>query len=68
MFSDLDICRSADVLIKQHGEDAGILHAATKADKLLAAGDFEGAAMWKRIVHVIDELQSVIPAEGAILN
>ncbi len=35
---DLDIYRSANLLIDQHGEDAAV-EAAMRADKLLAAGD-----------------------------
>ncbi len=41
MTSDLDIYRSAAVLIKQHGRDAPI-HAAMRTDELLEAGDLEG--------------------------
>ena len=37
MISDLDIYRSANLLVKQHGEDAPI-HAAMRADKLLEVG------------------------------
>ncbi len=37
MISDLDIYRAANLLVKQHGEDAPI-HAAMRADKLLEAG------------------------------
>jgi len=45
---DLDIYRSANLLVKQHGEDA-ILEAAKRADQMLDAGDVEGLAVWKRI-------------------
>ncbi len=37
MTSDLGIYRSANLLVKQHGEDAPI-EAAMKADKLLEVG------------------------------
>ncbi len=57
MTSDLDIYRSANELIKQHGEDAPI-HAAMRADKLMEAGDMEGEAAWIRIVKAIEELLS----------
>ena len=57
MTSDIDIFRSARVLINQHGEDAPI-HAAMKADKFLAAGDLDGAATWQRIVRAAKELLS----------
>ncbi len=38
MTPDLDIFRSAQVLVKRHGQDAPI-HAAMRADELLEAGD-----------------------------
>ncbi len=41
MTSDLDIYRSAKLLINQHGEDAPIF-AAQQADKCLEAGDLDG--------------------------
>ena len=57
MTSDLDIYRSANELIKQHGEDAPIL-AAMRADELMDTGDMEGRAVWLRIVKAIEELMS----------
>ncbi len=50
MIPDLDIYRSANVLVKQHGQDAPI-HAATRADAMLDNGDLDGCAVWKRIVR-----------------
>ena len=47
MTSDLDIYRSAQALIKQHGRDAPI-HAAMRADAMLEKGDLAGCAAWKR--------------------
>ncbi len=41
MIPDLDIYRSADLLVKHHGEDAPI-HAAMRADAMLEAGDLGG--------------------------
>ena len=64
MTSDLDIYRSAQVLIKRHGEDAPI-HAAMRADELLEAVDLEGCAVWKRIVMAIEELLSEERPQGA---
>ena len=57
MTSDLDIYRTANVLIKQHGEDAPI-HAAMRADELLEAGDLEGWAVWKRILRAVGAVLS----------
>ena len=48
MTSDLDIFRSAKLLIDQHGQDAPH-EAALKADELLDAGDIDGQAVWMRI-------------------
>ncbi len=57
MTSDLDIYRSANELIEQHGEDAPI-HAAMRADELMETGDMEGRAVWIWIVKAIEELLS----------
>ena len=61
MTSDLDIYRSAQVLVKQHGQDAPI-HAAMRADAMLEAGDLGGCAVWRRILRAVEELQRVEPA------
>ncbi len=55
MISDLDIYRSANLLVKQHGEDAPI-HAAMKADAMLDKGDLDGDAVWKRILRAVEEV------------
>ena len=57
MTSDIDIYRSANLLIQQHGEDAPV-HAAMRADELMEAGDMEGRAVWKMILKAIEELLS----------
>ena len=56
MVSEIDIYRSAKLLIDQHGEDAG-LEAAVRADAMLEKGDMAGAATWRRIVKAVEELQ-----------
>ena len=56
MTSDLDIYRTANLLIKQHGSQAQ-LEAAQRADKLLEAGDLEGIATWRKVIQAIQELQ-----------
>ncbi len=57
MTSDIDIYRSANELIKQHG-DAADIEAAMRADERLAAGDMEGEAVWLWILEAIEELLS----------
>ena len=56
MITDLDIYRSANVLIHEHGEDAA-LEAAQRADAMLERGDMEGCAVWKRIVAAVEEIE-----------
>ena len=41
MLPDLDIWRSANLLVKRHGEDAPI-RAAMRADAMLEEGDLDG--------------------------
>ncbi len=60
MIPDLDIYRSAQVLVKQHGQDAPI-HAAMRADAMLEAGDLGGHAVWKRILRAVEELRQKQP-------
>ncbi len=56
MISDLDIYRSANVLICQHGEEASIF-AAMEADTMLESGDLDGYTVWRRIVKAVEEIQ-----------
>jgi hypothetical protein len=56
MIDDPDIFRAAKLLIDQHGNDAAI-RAAQRAGELLADGDMEGRAVWRRILEAIEELQ-----------
>ena len=56
MVDDLDIYRSANELIQQHGDEAPI-HAAMQADALLEKGDFDDAAVWRRIVKAVEMLR-----------
>ena len=60
MTPDLDVWRAAQATIQRYGDGAG-LHAAQRADELLAAGDMEGRAVWHRIERAIDELQRTVP-------
>ena len=52
----IDIYRTANVLIKQHGEDAPI-QAAMRADAMLETGDLDGYAVWRHILKAVEELQ-----------
>ncbi len=57
MNPDIDIYRSAQVLVKHHREDAPI-EAAMRADAMLERADLDGYAVWKRIVKAVEELLS----------
>ncbi len=64
MPDDLDIYRSAKLLIDQHGEDAPII-AAMQADKCLEAGDLDGKAVWMGVIREWFESEE---QEGAELS
>ena len=65
--AQVDVWRAANVLVKQHGEDAVII-AAQRADALLAEGDVEGQRVFKEIVKAINELKRTKPDEGERKN
>ena len=60
---EIDIYRSAKLLIDQHGEDAA-RHAAIRADALLKAGNTEGRRVWLSIREAIKELQRTRPGQS----
>ncbi len=55
MTLDLDIYRSAQVLVKILDQDAPI-QAAMRADAMLDKGDLGGYAVWKRVLRAVEEL------------
>ena len=63
MISDIDIYRSAQVIVQTHHRDAAI-EAAMRADEMLEKGDVLGYAVWRRILKVVEELQRMEPAAG----
>ncbi len=67
VISDLDIYRSAQVLVKRHGQDAPI-EAAIRAVAMLDKGDLGGYAVWKRILRAVEELRKMEPMEGERVN
>jgi hypothetical protein len=67
MVDDPDIWRAANLLLKRHSTDAETV-AAMRADELLASGDVEGCAVWKRILAAVKELSRTAPAEGERVN
>lgn len=67
MTSDLDIYRSAAVLIRQHGENAP-LEVARLADTMLEKGDLEGQRVWKRVLAAVKELMNTAPPDDDLLH
>jgi hypothetical protein len=64
MISDIDIRRTAKLLIDQHGENAAF-HAGMRVDEMLDKGDLDGRAVWLRVLAAVEELQSVA-VEGPV--
>ena len=67
MTSDLDIYRTASVLIHEHGEDAA-LEAAQRADAWLDKGQTGAYLVWKRVLKAVKEIQREEPQEGEAVN
>jgi hypothetical protein len=61
--SDIEVWRSAHLLLKQHGKDAAFV-AAKQADEAMRAGDLEGVRLWKRIAEAMLKLLKAKPEEG----
>jgi hypothetical protein len=57
---DIDIWRSAHLLITQHGAGAEFA-AAGRVDEMIAQGAPEGEATWKRILAAVRTLQGGLP-------
>ncbi len=67
MIPDLDIYRSAQVLVKRHGQNAPI-EAAMRADAMLEIGDLGGYAAWRQILRAVGELQGTAPKPGEAVH
>ncbi len=67
MTSDLDIYRTANVLVKHYGKDAA-LEAAQRADAMLEKGCLDGQRVWKRVLAAVMEIQREEPEEWEAVN
>ena len=63
----IDIYRSANLLIERHG-DAAVAEAARRAGAMHDKGDLDGARVWKAIVKAIEELGRGERKEGERIN
>jgi hypothetical protein len=60
MAPEMDIWRTAPLLIRQHGEDAEIV-APQRIDALWQREGYEGHAIWLRVKRALVELQVAPP-------
>ena len=65
--NEIDIWRTAHLLIKQYGEDA-VSAAAGRADAMFATGDKLGGAIWLQIVRAIGDFERRRPRAGEAVN
>jgi len=63
MIPDVDIWRTALLLLKRYGDDA-MLEASTRADHLPEDGDWQGSLTWHCIIDALERLMARGPAEG----
>jgi hypothetical protein len=61
--TDVDIWRSAKLLIDQYG-DAASLHAANRCDEMLDKGDLDGRAVWSKVYEAVLVLLRKEPGAG----
>lgn len=60
---EIDIYRTAKLIADKHGADA-VAEANRRAERFQAAGDADGAAVWRRVATAVGELQRMEP-DGA---
>ena len=59
MIPEIDIWRAAVLMLKRYGDKA--LESAARADQLDAEGDPDGAATWRWITRVVEQLANNTP-------
>ncbi|MBN9590287.1 MAG: hypothetical protein BGN85_12975 [Alphaproteobacteria bacterium 64-11] len=64
---EIDIWRTAKILIDAHGENAW-LEAAQRADHALEDGSPEGVTVWKRVLRAVEDLRRQKPSASEPLN
>src|SRR5258708_485777 len=68
MTAELDIYRTANILVKEYGVEQAPLMAAKRADALLERGDIDGQRVWKAVLRVVQELIRTARKPGEQLN
>jgi len=57
---EIDIWRAAQLMLKRYGDKA-LEESAARTDELVAAGDDNGAAVWRRISAAVRQLANKTP-------
>lgn len=65
MLAEADIWRAAALLIDRYGSRAAD-EATKRADDMLAQGDMEGRAVWRRIRKAVCKLQQTEPIQPCL--
>ena len=64
MTSEIDIYRTAALLIKEHGNYGAQAHAAERIDELKVAGDQDGEIVWIKVLDAVRDLSESEPEKG----
>jgi hypothetical protein len=60
MISEIEIWRVATLMLKRYGDEADI-ESAIRAEELADQGDYNGAAVWRRVIGAIVQLENTTP-------
>jgi hypothetical protein len=58
---EIDIWRAAQLMLKRYGDKA-LEESAARAEELVAAGDDNGAAVWRSITAAVARLANTTPS------
>jgi len=57
---EIDIWRVAHLMLKRYGDEADI-ERALREEELAEEGDHNGAAVWRRVIDAIGQLENTTP-------
>jgi len=57
---EIDIWRVANLMLKHYGDNAEV-ESARRVDELAEAGDYDGEAVWRRIIDAVGRLANTTP-------
>jgi hypothetical protein len=57
---EIDIWRVANLMLKHYGDNAEV-ESARRVDELAEAGDYDGEAVWRRIIDAVGPLANTTP-------